>query len=125
MNDDELLRLSSQLKEYHELFLLSEIMLAIARRDVSKLVDLGANATQAAAQILRLVNAPVKCDIDNLSEVGAQSLAILSLNGVSVAVEQPLYELNKFANGYDLEDLMSSPDLFIRELSCLHGISKP
>ena len=125
LDSEGLLAISEKLKEYPELTVLAEVMTAVAIRDVSKVIELGSNATQAAAQILRLSNAPVQCNVDCFNEVNKQSLAVLCLNGVELDIEPPNEPLNKFANGENFRELMSSPDLFIQEIACLHGITVP
>ena len=125
---DMLSSIGSALDRYPELYLQSKIMSAIQSRDVSLLIQLGTNAVQAAAQILRLQNQPVTCSLDSLGQVELQGLAVLLLNGIHVNFASGISDqirsdsLNQFALGQNLAHLMQSEDLFIREIACLHGI---
>lgn len=58
-SEERLLLLADQTQMYSELYLLSEIMRAVATRDASQVLELGTNATQSVAQILRLTDKPV------------------------------------------------------------------
>lgn len=121
--EERLLDLSDRTKQYPELYLLSEIMRAVATRDASQVLELGTNATQSVAQIFRLTDDPVTVQTGKLSEVSEQSIAILILNGVSIKENiQPDLPLYKFATGDDFLNLMASDDAFIKEISSLHGV---
>jgi hypothetical protein len=128
---DILSSVSSALVDYPELFLQSKVLNAIQSRDVSPLLKLGANAVQAAAQILRIQSSPVKCFLTSLGEVELQGIAILRLNGLSIDFKQDVIGettndlLNQFALGNNPGELMKSDDPFIKEIACLRGIEKP
>ncbi len=129
---DVLSSVSSALASYQELLLHSEIMKAVQSRDVSSLLNLGANAVQAAAQVLRIQNDSVLCSLSSLGEIELQGLAILRLNGIEVNFiddtvnsKTILDPLNQFALGYNPLELMKSDDLFVREIACLRGIEEP
>jgi len=121
---ESLIQLSEAIKKYPELYFLSEIMKAIGCRDVSVIARMGTNAAQAVAQLLSLSRETVQMHVDDLDEISDQVLSILVLNGVNVEQNikssSPLYN---FATENNLRELMISSDLFIRELSCLHGVS--
>lgn len=126
---DTLYSLSSDLMEYPELHLQSQVMSAIYSRDVSLLIKFGSNATQASAQILRIrKDDVVQCSLSSLGKVELQNLAVLRLNGLEIKFLDNIEEkissdpLNQFALGINSRDLMKSSHLFIKELACLRGI---
>ena len=109
--------------------ILGEVMRAVHSRDVSRVISLGTNAVQAAAQVLRLRAEAVSSVPEDWGKVEIQGLAILRFNGVKVALgpsgPDRSDDLNRLAewNG-DSADLMRSSDPFIRELACLHGVDE-
>ena len=129
---DFLSSVSFALADYPELLLRARVMGTVQSRDVSFLFTLGVNAVQAAAQVLRIHNDPVRCSLDSFGEVELQGLAILRLNGIKIdflgekmserIVADPL---NQFALGHRPLELMKSDDFFVRELACLRGIDNP
>ena len=129
---DDLSDIIPELSNYPELSLQVEVMKAIQTRDVSSLLNFGSNAVQAASQVLRINKESVKCDLDKVSDVEIQGLAILRLNGIQVdftdnsivdkIVEDPL---NQFAQDHDIAALMKSKDLFVKEMACLYGLAGP
>ena len=109
-----------------ELRFYAEILSALEKHDVSRLVSFGTNAVQSAAQALRMVSAPVRCAPAQWSEVERQGLAILHLNGIPLSIDEstalPRDELNRLADwDRSSQGLMKSSDPFIREVACLHG----
>ncbi len=128
---DILVSVSSALSNYPELYLHAKVMDAIHSHDVSSLIKLGNNAVQAAAQILRTQVREVTCSFYPSSEVELQGLAILRLNDINVNFSknldgQPIINdpVNQFALGTNPAALMKSSDLFIKEISCLRGITE-
>ncbi|MBN2006281.1 MAG: RNA-directed DNA polymerase [Anaerolineae bacterium] len=131
-SSDVLSSLSLALVNYPELLLQSSVMSTVQSRDVSSLLKLGANAVQAAAQVLQIQNDPVRCSLSSIGEVELQGIAALRLNGVDIdfmndavsnaTVSDPL---NQFALGYKTLELMKSDNLFVREIACLRGIENP
>ena len=76
------------------------------------------------AQPLRAASEPVYCSFPNCEKEILQAYAILKLNGV------PLRETSTPAcddmtvfcsGGKKVAELRQSPDLYFRELACLHG----
>jgi hypothetical protein len=125
---DILRSVSEGLSLYPELHLLSTVMNTTESRDVSDLLSLGSNAVQSAAQILRLQNTPVKCSLEKFGDVESQGIAILQLNGIEINCQKPMEltrPLNSFASENNMQNLMKSDDLFIKELACLHGVDEP
>lgn len=76
---------STGLRRYPELQLLAVVLESVATRDVTRLLSLGSNAVQSAAQVLRLSAAPVRYSLEALGETELQGLAILQINGVKLA----------------------------------------
>ena len=100
---------------------------SVSDGDISSLIAYGTNATQAAAQAMRmsaydkeLIGAPKS--IDELN-----ALAIFNFNGLKVAPVQSNFEESPLfgfsSRGVDLA-MMRNSDQFIQELACLHGISE-
>lgn len=122
-----LLEFSAPLKALPELRLIAEVFTAVATEDTSELLQFGINAVQAAAQVLRLTNRPVRCQPTIWQTAEKQGLAILQLNGVTIdtanKANAPDDELNRFALWNQAGgNLMNSEEPFIRELACLHGV---
>lgn len=110
-----------------ELFFHSQVMLAIANRNVDGVMAMGTNAAQAAAQPLVAAGCDVSTTHSVLQRAKEQSLAVLLMNGLTVnriqSAEESESELIRFAlRGAD-DRMMRSPDGFLREVACLHGIS--
>jgi len=121
---EQLKVLAVKLAGYSELNLLIQVMLAVATRDVTMIVKMGSNATQAAAQLLKASNEPVILNIEKIDDIIDQSLSILTLNGINYQCNEEAQpsELRQFSLAYDLPKLMNSEDGFIQEIACLHGI---
>jgi hypothetical protein len=106
----------------------SQVLNAIRSRDISHLLKLGANAVQAASQILRLQRTSVRCSLPSFSEVELQGIAILRLNGIGIDFSEDVIDetttdlLNQFALGNDPAGLMKCDNPFIKEIACLRGI---
>lgn len=121
---------SKGLHKYPELQLLAAVLESVATRDVTKLLPLGSNAVQSAAQVLRLSAAPVRYSLQALGEAELQGVAILQMNGVKLAQDSlPIpngNELNRFATSdAPMLDLIREASPFIQEMACLHGADGP
>lgn len=121
----ELLEVSAKLKPFGELRFLCTIMECIATRDVSEVLKMGTNATQAACQVLSVSAEPVTFNIENYDEVIELSLSVLAFNGIAFDSEFEPSKLRAFAGGLELKKLMLDDDKFIQEVACLHGLSSP
>lgn len=129
LSDTELLLIAIQLQQYPELQAFVSMIRAVVTRDVTEVISMGCNVTQSAAQLLRVSDLPVtisefKLKDDN-SDVIEQSLAVLSLNGISYTFSKSLSDLRCFSTATNMQELMSSENSFIQEVACLHGISEP
>lgn len=119
------------LNDFPELRLRLEVMTTIQSRDVSSILRFGANATQAATQILRISKEPVTCSLKSFNSIEHQGLAVLNLNGIKINASTKLDNkqnnglLNQFASGENPLQLMKSDDPYIKELACLRGIENP
>lgn len=128
---DMLSSISSNLNKYPELLIQSQVMNAIESRDISSLLKFGTNATQAAAQILRIQDDAVKCSLNTFDDIDLQGLAMLRINGIEIdftdnVVDQTTADqLNQFALGTNPAELMKSNDPFMKEIACLCGIENP
>lgn len=126
---DILRSVNEKLSLYPELHVLSKVIGAAESRDISDLLALGSNAVKAAAQVLRLQNTPVKCSLETFGDVESQGIAILQLYGIEITSQKSLDSispLTSFASeNCEMQDLMESDNLFIKELACLRGVAQP
>lgn len=105
----------------------SEVARAVATQDVSRLLSLGTNAAQAAAQPLRAVTSRVDIGRAPKTEAEFQSLAVLALNGILPTDDADLAdrsELSQFSLQGGSLRLMQSESKFIAEVASLHGIGE-
>ena len=121
---------STGLQRYPELQLLSVVLESVATRDVTRLLSLGSNAVQSAAQVLRLSATPVRYSLEALGETELQGVAILQMNGVKLTQDShpnPTWnELNRFATSdAPMLNLIREASPFIQEMACLHGADGP
>ena len=121
---EDLPLIAERLRQYPELTMLAEILHAVGTRDVTRLLRMGGNAAQSAAQALKLTPGEIICRVESWEAAERQGLAILRANGISVAGPAD-DELNHFALWQERgHGLMASGDPFIQEMACLHGISE-
>lgn len=124
LSRDSLMQCFPKLKNIPEFFLIYKTMEALATRDVTDIVQMGVNAAQSTAQLLRVDQGNVKIDKSlEITTVIEQSLAILTLNGLKFDFSSTQSELEKFAKGENILQLMNADDLFVRKLACLHGVA--
>jgi hypothetical protein len=125
---DTLLEASKVVAEQPLLRFHAEVARAVATKSLDRLLPLGANAAQAAAQPLRALGAEVSLGRPPETEVEEQALAVLALNGIQpsgVVFQRGINELHQLAvEGSSLE-LMRSKSAFIAEISSLHGLGAP
>jgi len=121
----ELLEVSEKLQPFVELRFLCTIMECIATRDVSEVLKMGTNATQAACQVLGVSTEPVTFNIEKYDEVIELSLSVLALNGIPFNSKFEPSKLRSFAEGKRQEELMLDDEKFIQEVACLHGLGSP
>lgn len=125
--EDTLSSLYSVSSELPELQFHASVMQAVATGHIDQILTLGTNAAQAAAQPLKISGRTVKTSLPDFSLAEEQSFAVFLLNGVTVQHnfdQDNTAELMRFAkSGADIE-MMRSTDPYIREISCLHGLSK-
>jgi len=125
---DVLVSMSESTEELPQLRFHSEVARAIATKNVDRLLALGPNAAQAAAQPLRTVTRQVTLSRQPSTEAEEQSLIVLALNGIRPSDEVgagPNSELHRFAVEGGSLQLMQSESKFIAEVSSLHGIGAP
>jgi hypothetical protein len=119
---EDLSKFSIALEAYPELHVLSETMSSVVSRDVTRLLDLGNNAVQSAAQVLKLEYSELQCGVSSWSAVKLQGLATLRANGFVVPGPSD-DELNRLSLWHEGDTLMKSKNIYIQELACLHGAS--
>jgi hypothetical protein len=119
--------LGKALNGYQELHFHAEVMTAVASKNLDRLLPLGPNASQAAAQPLRAAGVRCKTSASLTDEATRQSLAVFILNGVPVDRQEDAQhedsDLLRLAHTGANAALMKSEDSFIRELACLHGLN--
>jgi len=121
---EDLPLIAERLRQCPELIMLAEIFHAVATRDITRLLPMGSNAAQSAAQALKLSSDKVTCRVESWGAAERQGLAILRANGISVAGPTD-DELSRFALWQERgHALMTSGDPFIQEMACLHGVSE-
>lgn len=126
--DDSLASLSPVANELPELHFHAKVMEAVATGNIDRLLPLGTNAAQAAAQPMRAGDKRTSTTLLEFSEAEEQALAVFLLNGVTV--NRPMHgqreesELMRFATAGADMSLMKAAEPFIRELACLHGLTK-
>lgn len=113
------------------LFFQAEVARAVATGNVDRLITLGTNAAQAAAQPGRMLSGGFVLTRAPSAPADLPSLATIALNGVRVETrttqregwnEQALY---RFAVSGSSRELMKTTDGPLRELACLHGVGPP
>lgn len=127
--DNELLvETANRLENYPELHLITATMRAISSKDITEIIGMGVNATQAVAQLLITQKEDVTFDIDKLGSLDKdlvqQCLAILTLNEVNFPFYDTHSEIRLLAEGPVDVELMNSKDHFIKEMASLHGLGK-
>lgn len=125
--EESLAELAKHGGQISDLHLHSTIMTAVASGDINPVLLLGTNAAQAAAQPMRAGNKLATFKSRDLTDAESQALAVFHLNGVNMATA-PTEDgrettLLSFAEHGASPDLMRSPDPFMSEFSCLHGLS--
>jgi hypothetical protein len=123
---ERLRQIGHEVRRVPGLTLQAEVAIAVGTGEMDRVLALGANAVQAAAQPLRM--APYASHVSRplRSKLDTHSLAILFMNGAvkDLPLDSPNDdELLKFAVGGSDQQLMRSRDPFIREVACLHGIA--
>jgi hypothetical protein len=117
-SDDSLSSLAKDSQAIPELHLLTEVMEAVSSGNLDRVLHLGTNAAEAAAQTIRAAQKACTTKPSNRNEAEQQSLALFLLNGVSVGRPGPDNdtELMRFAkNGAD-RNLMKSGEPFMTEM---------
>ena len=126
--NDSLASLFPIADELPELHSHAKIMETIASGNIDRLLPLGSNAAQAAAQPLMAATKCATTTLVNFSAAEEQALAVFLINGVQVNRQnsesnKEESELIRFATSGVDSALMRSSDPFIQEIACLHGIT--
>lgn len=126
---EQLKTITYAIEGVEEVAIFLEIFRALVQHDVSDLLRFGPKAAQMVAQPLRAGSEPVNFSFPNCEKEVLQAYAILQLNGV------PLKETSTPARdddmivfcsgGKEVAELRQSPNLYFRELACLHGSAEP
>lgn len=115
---------AEELRRIDELKFHAEVLHAVGTCDVTTVVALGANATQAAGQVLRAAGLDAELTHAPEGDGHAMALAVLLMNGVKVrgtnTTDQS--EVLELASKGASVPLMRSTDAFVSEITCLHGI---
>lgn len=114
--------------ELPELHFHAEVMSAVATGEIDRILSMGSNAAQAAAQPMRAMKIIATTHLQSLSQANEQALSVFALNGVRIEhpeiAEREYSELAQFSEiGADI-NLMKHGQPFMRELACLHGLKE-
>ena len=123
----QLTDLANQSSSFHSLTFQRVVATAIGSNDLGEVLAYGANAAQAVAQPLLMQDRQVVIPSTPLDQVGRQSAAVLQMNGVTAAgkgLSEQASELLRFAKRGSDRQVMRSGEPWLREVSCLHGISE-
>lgn len=95
---------------------------SVATGNVDQALEMGANVTQAIAQLMRSGGDPVVQVPARNGPIATHSLAVLALNGVRLQgnTETPSDFLRVAQQGATIEDF-ANPDPFLADFFCLHG----
>ena len=121
--ESELKEIATVIKNLPELHIQYEIIKTILYGDVSYIVRLGTNATQAAAQVIKNKRATVTCQLDVSDNDVIVALSIFKFHGIEVIfpdneeIQNSFYE---FASGETVKGL-DSEDSYLQEFIALHG----
>ena len=124
----QLLEIANSIANIDEVRIFEAILRALENRDVSDLLRFGSIAVKSVAPSLLLDPRPVRCSISELSEEASQALAVLLLYGVPLEISGELPEdpMTQFCRGgHGISEIYESPDMYFRELACLHGLDEP
>ena len=104
----------------------STIAKCVATGELSDVIRFGTNAAQAAAQAMHMSPYERPLSANPSSKAEWDSLAMFCLNGLVLdgnLIDSERNSLFRFASrGVDAE-MMRTNDIFMQELSCLHGLS--
>jgi hypothetical protein len=122
-NEEELKTISELLESIPELRLQYEISIAVQNEDITRIVKLGSNVAQAAAQVIKQKTNQVSCGSLDLGVHEYQALSIFEFHGIHVKFNQEISskdDLFDFATG-KIESAINSENNFIDEFASLHG----
>lgn len=123
----QLTDLAKQSRTFHSLTFQRVVATAIGSNDLGEVLAYGANAAQAVAQPLLMQNQRVAMPSAPIDQVGMQAVAVLQMNGVIAAgagLGEQASELLRFAERGSNRQVMRSGEPWLREVSCLHGVSE-
>ena len=111
------------LVEIPELLIQYEIIKTIITRDISTIVKLGTNASQAVAQVVKQTEATLKCTLDPSDKDVIFALSIFKFHGIKIEFTEPTEIKNSFydfASG-DIDSALETDSTYLRQLISLHG----
>ncbi|MFH4966277.1 reverse transcriptase domain-containing protein [Gaetbulibacter sp. M235] len=111
------------LVEIPELLIQYEIIKTIITRDISTIVKLGTNASQAVAQVIKQNEASLKCKLDPSDKDVIFALSIFKFHGIKIEFTEPTEIKNSFydfASG-DIDSALETDSTYLRQLISLHG----
>ncbi|MET0945691.1 MAG: hypothetical protein ABWY22_09790, partial [Flavobacterium sp.] len=121
--EEELKFIANQIIEIPELLIQYEIIKAILTKDISKIITLGTNATQAVAQVIKQKELVLTCKLDDTDDYVINALAIFKFHGIKIEfidsneIKNPFYD---FASG-NIESSLATDDKYLIEFAALHG----
>ncbi|GAB3163564.1 RNA-directed DNA polymerase [Telluribacter humicola] len=124
-SEQDLHNLAVSLYLIPELKFHATVLESIRSKNIDKVISLGTNCAQAAAQAFKACSSTVFLTLQELTPVQEQSLAIFQLYAIPVEGGQvPTCDLFEFATLGCNNYLMTCEDSFIKEISCLHGVQE-
>lgn len=121
--EKELIYIANKIIEIPELLIQYEIIKTILTKDISKIVKLGTNATQAVSQVIKQKELILTCTLDKTDNDVIIALAIFKFHGIKIEftktteIKNPFYD---FASG-NIESSLGSDDKYLIEFASLHG----
>lgn len=124
--EKELIYIVNKISEIPELLIQYEIIKTILTKDISTIVTLGTNATQAVAQVIKHKELILTCTLDKTDNDVIAALAIFKFHGITIEFTKAQEIINPFydlASG-NIENSLVTNDKYLIEFASLHGRNK-
>jgi len=121
--EKKLILIMENLVEIPELLIQYEIIKTIITGDISTIVKLGTNASQAVSQVVKQNRPTLKCTLDPSDADVIIALSIFKFHGINIEFTDPVVIKNSFydfASG-DINNALATDNTYLRELVSLHG----
>lgn len=121
--EKQLKLISPLIKPVPELHIQYEIINALLTKDISNIINLGTNASQATAQVIKNTSQSLSCTLDPLDGDVIAALSIFKLHGINIKfvnnekIENSFYD---FAVG-NIKSARKTRNSYLQEFVALHG----